>query len=127
MLYAVDWMVLARLDCFMPGYRENMFPLEAKPKARGCLQGEGFAWAPVGRAQHSSERLRTSSCQCGKGLASSPWAQPEAVPRRAKPSQSMALALSHSFGAGKQRGVRAPSSLEDSGMLGSCGILGPFP
>lgn len=30
MLCAVDWMVLAG---FTPGYRENMFPLEAKPKA----------------------------------------------------------------------------------------------
>lgn len=69
-------------------------------------------------AQHSSERLGTSLCQCGKKLASSPWAQPEAEPSLAR---AWLWLLVPALVLGKQRGVRAPSSLEDSGMLGSCG------
>lgn len=74
-------------------------------------QGEGFAWAPVCRAQPSSERLRTSSFQCSKGLAGSPQPQPEAMLRTARSSRSMALAFSNRFGAGEAKAfVRASRS-----------------
>lgn len=85
---------------------KTCFLLKRNQRHAAVCKGKAFL-GPVGRAQHSFERLRTSLCQCGRGLVSSPWAQP----KRAKPSQSMALALSHSFGAGEAKRSESPIQL----------------
>lgn len=121
MLCAVDWMVLAGLDCFTPGYRENMFPLEGKPKA--CEA------ACKGKALPGLLRPELSTALKGWELCASVAKSFQAALGHSlklcqgQPSLARAWLwlLVTALVLGKQRGVRAPSSLEDSGMLGSCG------
>lgn len=120
MLCAVDWMVLAGLDCFTPGYRENMFPLEAKPKAcEAACKGKALPellWPELSTALKGWELLCASVAKSLQAaLRPSLKLAQESLTRVWLWLLVPALVLE------KQKEVRASSSLEDIGMLGSCG------